>query len=292
MSKAYLGIDTSNYTTSAALCVDGEIVKNVKRMIPIKEKECGARQSDALFSHIKALPEIMAEIGSIDPCAIGVSERPRDIQGSYMPCFLAGVASASSIASTFGVPLYKFAHQAGHVEAAKYSSLMPDYDKFIAFHISGGTTEMLLYENGKLNLIGGTLDINAGQLIDRVGVMLGLSFPCGASLEKMCDYDKVKPRINIIGRECNLSGLQNIAEKMCKDGIAFEKIAAFIILSIEKTLDVMTENALKEYGDLPLLYAGGVMSNTRIKNAFTKKYGAYFAKPEFSSDNAAGVALL
>ena len=292
MSKVFLGVDTSNYTTSVSLCVDGEIVSNIKVPIPVESGERGVRQSEALFSHVKSLPVAFEKLGKVRPDAIGVSERPRDIEGSYMPCFLAGVSVATSMASLLGVPLYRFSHQRGHIRAAVYSSKMPGYEKFIAFHVSGGTTEMLLVDGDNIELIGKSLDINAGQLIDRVGVMLGMGFPCGRELESVADYNGVELKTCVRGLDCNLSGLENMAARMHKDGRDISKIAGFTILNVERTLDKMTANALKKYGDLPLLYAGGVMSNRRIKESFTKKYGAYFAEPQFSADNAAGCALL
>lgn len=292
MGERYLGIDTSNYTTSVSLCEDGRILSNIKIPVPVAEGGRGIRQSDALFHHTRNLPHAFKRLGATDILAVGVSERPRDAEGSYMPCFLAGVSAASAISSVMGIPLYTFSHQRGHVRAAVYSSGMPHFDRFIAFHVSGGTTEMLLVENGDIRLIGKTADINAGQLIDRVGVRLGLAFPAGAALESICDFDGVRPRCTVKGTECNLSGLENIAVGMIEKGESAGRVAAFVIASIEKTLLEMTANAIGEYGKLPLLYAGGVMSNKRIKESFTEKLGAYFATPEFSADNAAGVALL
>ena len=212
----FLGIDTSNYTTSCAILENGVITKNCKLPVFVKAGERGARQSDAVFSHIKNLPKVMEMIGPIKPDAIGVSLRPRDVEGSYMPCFLAGYAVASSLATALGVPLYEFSHQAGHVRAALYSAGRHDLvkDRLIAFHVSGGTTEVLLYDNGKIDCIGGTKDINAGQLIDRVGVKLGLTFPCGKELEALADFAAMKkegltPITSLHGLFCNLSGLEN-----------------------------------------------------------------------------------
>ena len=124
--RIVLGIDTSNYTTSVALMYeDGELIANIKRPLPVKAGERGLRQSDAVFAHIKNLPSAMGEasehLRGRKPCAVGVSERPRNIDGSYMPCFLSGVAAAESISAASGIPVYRFSHQCGHVMAALYS---------------------------------------------------------------------------------------------------------------------------------------------------------------------------
>ncbi len=300
----FLGIDTSNYTTSVSLVKDGEVLSNLKLPVFVKAGERGTRQSDAVFSHTKNLPELFIKLGKENPDAIGVSVRPRDVEGSYMPCFLAGKSVANSLASITGIPCYEFSHQAGHIRAAIYSSERKELinSKFIGFHISGGTTEVLLYDNGKIDCVGGSADINAGQLIDRVGVMLGLKFPCGAELEKLCDFEllknlkeekKIYPMTTVRGLECNLSGLENKAAGFIENGISRELVAAFVIASVEKTLSKLAQNAIEKFGKMPILFSGGVCSNKHLNRELSLKFpDSSFASPEFSSDNACGIALL
>ncbi len=301
--KYFLGIDTSNYRTSAAICDEnGNVVKQVRKLLPVKEGELGLRQSEALFEHNKALPKIMEELGSFEIAAVGYSARPRDVQGSYMPCFLAGESAARSIAAINGVPSFDFSHQAGHIKAAAYScksssnffAMTENGGKFIAFHLSGGTTEALIYDNGSISIAGQTLDLNAGQAIDRVGVMLGMKFPCGEELEALADGQPQSKglRVSVKGCSCNLAGLENTAAKMQQDGVPPKQIAAYTLDFIIKTVDKMTENTTKEYGRLPILYAGGVASCERMAAFLKSKYDCAFACPEFSGDNAAGTALL
>ena len=308
-----LGIDTSNYTTSlAVVTADGELQKNIKVPLPVKEGEVGLRQSDAVFSHTKNLPVAFARAdGIIKNCellAVGVSECPRDAEGSYMPCFLAGVAAATAVSESVGCALYKSSHQAGHIMAAMYSSgMLDDYKdkggRFISFHVSGGTTEMLLCEKNEngisAEIIGKTNDLNAGQAVDRCGVMLGCRFPCGPEIERLaCEYYKNNGRIrgfgvSVSGLDCNLSGLENLARKTYAESDDAGRTSAFVLEYIAKTLIKMTDAATERYGSLPLLYAGGVMSNGIIKERIREKYArAYFALPEHSSDNAVGAALL
>lgn len=297
----FLGIDTSNYTTSAALAEDGRVLINAKRPVFVKAGERGTRQSDAVFSHVKNLPEVMEEIGKQNISAIGVSTRPRDVEGSYMPCFLAGRAAAQAVASLLGVPLYTFSHQAGHIRAAMHSSGREDLleKDCIAFHVSGGTTEVLLYRAGKIECVGGSLDINAGQLIDRVGVTLGLSFPCGSALEALADFEefaslkgKIGPMATVNGLSCHFSGLENKAADHLKKGFSPGVVAAFVLASVGKTLKTLAQNALKVYGTMPVLFSGGVSGNRYLQKSLGKQLEAGFASPAFSSDNAAGIALL
>ena len=300
-----LGIDTSNYTTSAAVFDEEkcEIIQQ-KKLLPVKEGELGLRQSDAVFAHVKQLGDIVEKLFSeekYDITAVGVSTRPRDIEGSYMPCFLVGDMVTKTVSSVLGVPRYEFSHQQGHIAAALYSAGRLDLlnEKFIAFHLSGGTTEALLVTPDEERIvrcekIAGSADLKAGQAVDRVGVMLGLHFPAGKYLEELALSStakfKIKPTMK--GSECCLSGIENKCRKMLDSGESREDIALFCLKSIEAALCGMTDALISEYGKLPLIYAGGVMSNKIIRKTMEEKYGGIFAKPEFSSDNAAGIAVL
>ncbi|MBQ8572800.1 MAG: peptidase M22 [Ruminococcus sp.] len=299
-----LGIDTSNYTTSAAIFdSDTNSVQQAKKLLPVKTGDCGIRQSDAVFHHTKQLPEIISSLDfrgrKID--AVSVSSTPRECEGSYMPCFLAGVSVAKSIASVNSIPLYTFSHQQGHIAAAAFGSKSESLlsSPFVAFHVSGGTTEALLVKPDKSSfitaqLIAKTSDLNAGQLVDRIGVMLGLQFPCGIELENLANNFigdiKVKPSLK--GMDCSLSGFENKITKLYSDTNDKAYVAAYTLKVISETLISMTKAILSHYGNLPLIYAGGVMSNQIIKKDVLKMYDANFAPAQFSADNAVGVAYL
>lgn len=295
----YIGFDTSNYTTSVAL-FDGKSVVNKKKLLTVKQGERGLRQSDAVFQHTVNMPELLNELKfeeKID--AVGVSTRPRNIDKSYMPCFLVGVNNAVSFSKSLSVDLYKTSHQVGHILSALYSVDRLDLinERFIAFHVSGGTTEALLIEPDeneiiKATVIAQSLDLKAGQAIDRTGVLLGLTFPCGKQLDEMslkCEKE-FRHRLSFKNLDCSLSGLENKVKNMVGNTDENE-IAKFVITYIADTIDKMTEKIIDKYGNLPLVFAGGVMSNTIINERISKKYNAYFAKPELSCDNAVGIAI-
>ncbi len=308
----FCGVDTSNYTTSLALCNEsGRVVANFKEPLPVKPGECGLRQSDAVFAHTKNLPLVTGRLREwlvaegLDGSAIsayGVSASPRDAEGSYMPCFLTGVAVASAMADASGTPLYRFSHQNGHIMAALYSSGSEELmgaGAHIAFHVSGGTTEALLVEPKEwafsVRIIGGTRDLNAGQAVDRTGVMLGCRFPCGPALEKLAEQSKKTykfARLPVKDGWCNLSGVQNLAEKQLADGAASPDIAAYLLDYLAETLSNMARQLRGAFGELPIVWGGGVMSNRRIRGRLEALGGCRFAEPAFSADNAAGTALL
>lgn len=303
---AYVGFDTSNYTTSGAVCsADGRVLANIRVPLPVKEGERGLRQSDAVFFHTRNLPQVCGElreaVRGLEIRAVGCSVRPRGIEGSYMPCFLAGKAAAESFAAALDVPVYSFSHQEGHLMAALYSAGAGHLTQapFAAFHVSGGTTDMLAVtpREGRFRAetIGGTADLNAGQAIDRAGVMMGLRFPCGKELEALAAQNTKKipaPKISVKDGICHFSGLENLAEKLWRESGDRALVSAFVLEFCARTLQKMTAQLDTRMPGTPVLYAGGVMSNRYLQSVLAGRGNCYFAEPEFSADNAAGIALL
>ncbi len=306
MRKCFVGIDTSNYTTSIGIVdADGNVLANCKKLLPVAEGECGLRQSDAVFAHIKNFPEVLASAAPVllasETVAIGYSAKPRNVEGSYMPCFLCGMDFALAMQAGKESPLYAFSHQCGHISAALTSADAWEIAKgpFIAFHVSGGTTEVLLCKQEKdgfsTEIIGGTTDLNAGQAIDRAGVMMGMSFPCGAELERTADaYTEKIPKAKISVKEgyCNLSGLQNLSAKMFAESGDKAKTSAFVLRFIGQTLLQMAEDVRTKHGCLPIVFGGGVMSNRTLRAMLSPIGDVCFAEPALSADNAVGIAEL
>ena len=309
LTPCFVGFDTSNYTTSVAVASeDGRIIANLKAPLPVREGQRGLRQSEAVFEHTRNLPILSEQLKDIlvkeelRPVAVGVSVTPRDAEGSYMPCFLAGRAAAYSFRSALNIPIYEFSHQNGHVMAAAHSSGEADRllrAPFVAFHVSGGTTEALYVEpmNGSFSVktVGETDDINAGQLIDRIGVAMGLRFPCGREMETFAAaYEgKIQKRqVCVRNGRCSLSGAENIALKIYAESGDKTETAAFVFDFICRTLIEMGAFMEDKYGRTPVLFAGGVMSNKLMRDKLSERFEAYYAEPQFSADNAAGTALL
>lgn len=297
----FVGFDTSNYTTSVAL-FDGENIIQRKKLLSVKKGEKGLRQSDAVFQHTVNMPELInsLDLQNISVDAVGVSNKPRNAEGSYMPCFLVGENVATAVSAFLNSPVFKTSHQVGHILSALYSAGRLDLinEQFIAFHLSGGTTEALLVtpdvdEIIKAEIIAQSSDLKAGQAVDRAGVMLGLQFPCGKELDRLTleSSKEFKYKPSFKGLDCSLSGIENKAQKMFNDGEDYADIAKFVISSVVNAVDLMLEKIILEYGNLPVVFSGGVSSNSILQKIIKEKYGAYFAKPEFSCDNATGTAI-
>ena len=297
-----IGIDTSNYTTSIA-CFNGEGGVNCSKLLPVKQGELGLRQSDAVFAHIKSLPELsgrlFSHVRAEEITAVGVSTRPRAVEGSYMPCFMVGYSHAKMLAELLKVPLLEVSHQQGHVAASLWSSghleLMDE--PHLAWHLSGGTTELLLVEpegkNVNCTKIGGTTDISAGQLIDRTGQLLNLPFPSGKHIDALSREAAMKEtfKVKCSNMQFSLSGVQNKVQQFHeKHGIPAET-AAYALRCVAKAVYQASEQALKAYPGLRIVFSGGVASNSMLREVI-RPLNPIFSEPQYSTDNAMGVAVL
>lgn len=296
-----IGIDTSNYTTSIAF-FDGTGGENCSKLLPVKSGELGLRQSDAVFAHIKSLPELSGRLFSHvreEIRAVGVSTRPRAVEGSYMPCFLVGLSHATLLSNALHVPLVEVSHQQGHVAASLWSAghleLMDE--PHLAWHLSGGTTELLLVEpEGKLvncTKIGGTTDISAGQLIDRTGQLLGLPFPSGKHLDALSREAAGKDffRVKCTDMTFSFSGMQNKVQQYFEANGDPAETAAYALRCVAYGVFHATQQALKAYPGLPVVFSGGVASNSLLRQVL-EPLNPIFAQPQYSTDNAMGVAVL
>lgn len=295
-----LGLDTSNYTTSIAV-FDGERGENIGRLLDVPAGTLGLRQSDALFQHVKRLPELFDTLrtqGLLHGIkAVGASTRPRAVEGSYMPCFLAGEGQGRALADCLDAPFFPVSHQQGHLAAAAWSAGHMELlsRPMLAWHLSGGTTELLHVEpdgvNVKATCIGGTSDISAGQLIDRAGVLLGLPFPAGRVLDTLAaqsDSDDCFC-VKLNDFVFSLSGVENKIKAFAEQGKPATYIAHFALSTVADAVRRTTIAALEQYPGLPVLCSGGVASNTLLRSVMAN---AIFAEPRYSTDNAMGVAIL
>ena len=300
-----LGIDTSNYKTSAAVVNEtGEILFNHQQLLKVKQGERGLRQSEALFQHVQNLPAVMEAVFAQEGIrerigCISVSTRPRPLEGSYMPVFTAGQGYARSLAAALGVPLYEVSHQEGHIEAIRHYSELKDANPLICFHFSGGTTEAILVDGSKSEIVGGSRDLAYGQVLDRIGVAMGMAFPAGEAMDRIAENGRKHPsiftKIKVQDGYVNLSGIESQGQRMFADypqeevlDDLFEKLSASVL---EMTLQLSEKYNIKNF-----IYAGGVSCSQYMRqylmNRLTGKLNIAFGRSELSSDNAVGVALL
>ena len=216
-----------------------------------------------------------------------------------MPCFMVGYTHAKLLSDALNVPLVEVSHQQGHVAASLWSAghmeLMDE--AHLAWHLSGGTTELLLVEpegkNVRCTRIGGTTDISAGQLIDRTGQLLNLPFPSGKHLDELSKNGQMKEVFKVKCQDFafSLSGVQNKVQQFHeKHGVPAET-AAYALRCVCKAVYLATEQAMKAYPGCRVVFSGGVASNAMLREQL-KPLNPIFSQPQFSTDNAMGVAVL
>ena len=216
-----------------------------------------------------------------------------------MPCFMVGYSHAKVLSDALGMPLFTCSHQQGHVAAALWSAGRMDLmdTPHLAWHLSGGTTELLLVtpdgKNVDCQVIGGTSDISAGQLIDRTGVMLNLPFPAGKGLDILSqNSDKADFfRVKCQDMRFSLSGVQNKVQQYFAAGNTPADTASYALRSVIGAVVAATQQAQKAHPGLPVVFSGGVASNSLLRS-LTADLSPVFAEPRFSTDNAMGVAIL
>lgn len=309
--KCVLGIDTSNYKTSVAVTdFEDNILSDCRQLLAVKKGERGLRQSNALFQHINMLPVLIKdalkhiECGNI--CAVAVATRPRPVEGSYMPVFNAGQSLAHSLAASLKIPVYEFSHQEGHIEAVRRKCELKYEKSFLAYHLSGGTSELLRVESigsgFDIEAIGGSLDISYGQVLDRVGVSLGMNFPAGKELDEIAFAGKEAEKkflksIPHKGAYVNLSGIETQCQRLL---LAEEDNEHLIVESFEKialSIQKSVEAAVAQTGLTKVIFVGGVSGSMYIKKHLQselqqKEIDAVFAVGDLASDNAVGIAFL
>ncbi len=302
----FLGIDTSCYTTSIACIGHNSIVIDMRTPLKVASGGRGLRQSEGVFLHTrnleKMLPSALSKLDKENIGALAVSSVPTPAPGSYMPVFLVGTMAARVIASALSIPLFETSHQEGHIMAALYSNAAFRGSPFIAMHISGGTTELLhVDECFNITRLGGSLDIHAGQLVDRIGVRMGCPFPAGKQVEELalktvCS-DIIVPS-SVKNLDCSFSGAETRLIGMV-DGLKdHAKIARALYGCLARTFAKMILNAFERTGICKFLLAGGVASSGILRDLLVNRLKSRkreiiveFALPELSPDNAVGVAL-
>ncbi len=310
--EVVLGFDTSCYTTSvAAVAEDGRVIGSKRMLLPVESGQRGLRQSEAVFVHVRQLPLVTEALGECLRAenarigAVAAAAAPREDPESYMPVFTVGLGQAKILSQVLGVPLYTFSHQQGHIAAGQLEGNAWD-EPFVALHLSGGTTDLLLSAQGRLTQLGGSLDLHAGQLVDRVGVAMGLPFPAGPALERLALACGEPPRSLLpvsMAREdldCHLSGAEaQCVRLLAKEALSREALALEVFDFLARTVFRLLRAACKQGHTPRALVVGGVASSSLLRKLLQDRLKkdasgiqAVFGKPEYSADNAAGIAYL
>ncbi len=312
MMQIAVGFDTSCYTTSAAAVNrQGEVVAFARKLLPVEAGQRGLRQSEAVFAHVRQMPLVMQELQQqlagqeAQIVAVCASASPTDAEDSYMPVFTVGEGHARTAASLLNVPLYETTHQRGHIAAGWIGHKTVD-EPHLAIHLSGGTTDLLLCGETGIECLGSSLDLHAGQLVDRIGVHLGLGFPAGPALERLAMTCTDPPQAIIpcsMDHQdlcCHLSGAETkVLQMLSQNKLTREQAALEVFDLLSRTVSRLLIAGCKKTGIRQALIVGGVASSTLLRQMLGQRLQkarspvkVSFGDPRYSADNAAGVAAI
>ena len=308
MTRAVLGLDTSNYRTSVALVsLRGDILLNIRELLPVAAGERGMRQNEAVFAHLKQLSAMERHIreaaGGTGIEAVAASISPRDGEASYMPVFQVGTSFGRMMAALLEVPFFTTTHQRGHLAAALIGTALENETEMLALHLSGGTTDLLCFRNGSLTQLGSSLDLHAGQLVDRAGVAMGLRFPAGPELEALARRGGSRGLLGCSmadrDRSCHFSGAQAQISRWSASGeMRREDIAAELYDLLARTITRLVAAGVRDTGIRKVLITGGVASSELLRTMLNERMRKQrlpepvYGRPDLSGDNAVGVAMI
>lgn len=305
-----LGIESSCDETSASIVVNGRHVLSniIASQIDIHKKFGGVVPEVASRKHVEAIDAVVEEaleqagITMNDIDAVAVTYGP-----GLVGALLVGLQYAKGLAYGLKKPLIGVNHIEGHISSnfIEHKDLEPP---FVCLVVSGGHTFIVYMEDyGKFQVIGQTRDDAAGEAYDKVARALGLGYPGGPKIDKLAkegNEDAIKfPRANFHddSLDFSFSGLKsavlNYLNKMEMTGQEINK--ADVAASFQKAVvGVLTDNVItvcKRRGVDKIAIAGGVASNSALRNSLTKAGEALgikvlFPSPILCTDNAAMIA--
>lgn len=302
-----LAIESSCDETAAAVVKNGRTVLSnvISSQIELHKLYGGVVPEIASRKHIEKINQVIEEaltqagmtLEEMD--AIGVTYGP-----GLVGALLVGVAEAKAIAYAAKKPLVGVHHIEGHISANYIEN--PDLEPpFVCLVVSGGHTHLVVVnEYGNYQIIGRTRDDAAGEAFDKVARAIGLGYPGGPKIDKLSKEGNEKaikfPKAHVEGApyDFSFSGLKSAVlnyingAKMKGETVVEADIAA----SFQKAvIDVLVEHAMmavKDFGMDKLAIAGGVASNSSLRNAMKEaceKNGVkfYHPSPILCTDNAA-----
>ena len=199
------------------------------------------------------------------------------------PALWAGYHLARKWAEDNDKKLVGVNHCAAHLSIGKvYNKL----DSPCYLYVSGVNTQIIVYENGKYRVIGETLDIGLGNMLDKFGRVLGLGFPAGAKIEELAKSGKfVKLPYTVKGMDVSFSGILTKVEQLLGKGVSEKDLCFSVQETCFAMLTEVVERAMAHTDKQELLLVGGVGANKRfceMLDIMCQERGAKFFKVPMS----------
>ena len=309
-----LGIESSCDDTSAAIINGNKILSNIAANQTVHQEYGGVVPELASRAHQQNIIPVVeksftkANIQQKDISAIGFTRGP-----GLLGSLLVGTSFAKSLAMSLDVPLIEVNHLQAHIlcHFIEDANPMPPKFPFLCLTVSGGHTMIVLVKDYfDMEIIGKTIDDAAGEAFDKIGKIMDLDYPAGPIIDKLAKLgDEIaftfgKPKLE--NYDYSFSGIKTsvlyFLQKQLKENPNFIKEnVENLCASVQKTIiDVLMnklEKAAKDYNVTEVAIAGGVSANSALRNAMQKNaeklgWNVYIPKFEYTTDNAAMIAMV
>ncbi len=309
-----LGIESSCDDTSAAIINGNKILSNIAANQTIHQEYGGVVPELASRAHQQNIIPVVeksftkANIQQKDISAIGFTRGP-----GLLGSLLVGTSFAKSLAMSLDVPLIEVNHLQAHIlcHFIEDANPVPPKFPFLCLTVSGGHTMIVLVNDYfDMEIIGKTIDDAAGEAFDKIGKIMDLDYPAGPIIDKLAKLGNEnaftfgKPKLE--NYDYSFSGIKTsvlyFLQKQLKDNPNFikenvENLCASVQKTIVDVLMQKLEKAAKDYNVKDVAIAGGVSANSGLRNAMQKNveklgWNVYIPKFEYTTDNAAMIAMV
>jgi N6-L-threonylcarbamoyladenine synthase len=295
MRRYILGIESTAHTFSVSvMSSDGKILSNTKSVYRPPEGS-GIHPFEASQNHLARAPRVVAEALDLSGVRLGDLSAVAYAMGPGLgPCLRVGGVVARTLASSLGVPLVPVNHAVGHIELG---CLLTGAKDPVVLLVSGGHTMILAYSARRWRVLGESLDLTLGQLLDQFGRHHGLASPCGRAIEEAAARSSNYLRLpyTVKGNDVSYSGLLTASKVLLDRGRSFEDVSYSIQETAFAMVTEVTERALAFTGKKEVMIVGGVAANARLSGMMTdmaRRHSAVVTMTpiEYSGDCGAQIA--
>tara|TARA_B100001109_G_scaffold96924_2_gene78968 strand:+ start:1323 stop:2327 length:1005 start_codon:yes stop_codon:yes gene_type:complete len=267
-----LGIESTAHTLSFGL-VDKNGLPYPASTSTIKPEKGGIHPREAADHHKEAAARLLQSalnsqsISATDISAIAYSQGP-----GLGPCLRIGASIARGLSAKFEVPLIGVNHCVAHIEIGRQQC---GCDDPVLLYVSGGNTQVIARLEGKYRVLGETLDIGIGNMLDKFARAQGIPFPGGPVIEKLAAEwlnDNPNPSMDglelpyaVRGMDLAFSGVLTAALRLVENGKPLEAVCWSLQEHVFSACVEVAERALAHTGKTELLLGGGVACNSRLR---------------------------
>ena len=304
MSGWTLGIETTAHTLSFGV-VDSDGIPHPAASDTLRPDKGGIHPREAADHHKDVSGRLfmqVLEMHGLEPydiTTVAYSQGP-----GLGPCLRVGAAIARGLATRLDVPLIGVNHCVAHIEIGRQQC---GCDDPVLLYVSGGNTQVIARLNGRYRVLGETLDIGIGNMLDKFARAQGIPFPGGPVIEKKAlEYLRMNPNPSmeglrlpyaVRGMDLAFSGLMTAAQRLIENGASLEAVCWSLQEHAFAACVEVAERAMAHTGKSELLLGGGVACNERIRTMCKEmshdREGSSHAPPKmYCIDNGTMIAML